>query len=407
MELAAAATAGVLTGGEKVELEQHLRTCEQCRCVFREYQILANDGFRMLAGSYERGEASGAWREGGARTLFRRLHARRVAWAGAWAASLIAAVGIGAWRLGNRQAERRTIVESPARDHAAELPTAKKTVETGVDTQADTRNDKIVRLQAEGSARRVELAKLRSQYQILQKRLEDERLAARAGLDEMAQAKAGSNALVSSLSLELGRVSEELRDARQGSEHMEAELAGLRSERDTAVLRLAPVETRLKELAAANQERERRLQETEQFLASDRDIRELMSARNLYIADVFDVDSSSRTAKPFGRIFYTRGKSLLFYAFDLDRQTRVKDTSTFQVWGQKETAKGESARPLDLGILYLDSESNRRWVMHLDNPQTLSEIDAVFVTVEPHGGSRKPTGRPFLFAMLRKEANHP
>jgi hypothetical protein len=132
-----------------------------------------------------------------------------------------------------------------------------------------------------------------------------------------------------------------------------------------------------------------------------------MSARNLYIADVFDVDSSSRTRKPFGRIFYTQGKSLLFYAFDLDRQPRVKETSTFQAWGQKETVQGETARPLDLGILYLDSESNRRWVLRFDDPQTLAEIDAVFVTVEPRGGSRKPTGRPFLFAMLRKEANHP
>jgi hypothetical protein len=35
------------------------------------------------------------------------------------------------------------------------------------------------------------------------------------------------------------------------------------------------------------------------------------------------------------------------------------------------------------------------------------EIDAVFVTVAPHGGSQKPTGKPFLYAMLRKEANHP
>jgi anti-sigma-K factor RskA len=45
--------------------------------------------------------------------------------------------------------------------------------------------------------------------------------------------------------------------------------------------------------------------------------------------------------------------------------------------------------------------------LRFDNSQTLSQIDAVFVTVEPHGGSRKPTGKPFLFATLRKEANHP
>jgi len=48
-----------------------------------------------------------------------------------------------------------------------------------------------------------------------------------------------------------------------------------------------------------------------------------MGARKLYIADVFDVDSGSRTKKPFGRVFYTQGKSLIFYAFDLDRQPSV------------------------------------------------------------------------------------
>jgi anti-sigma-K factor RskA len=98
---------------------------------------------------------------------------------------------------------------------------------------------------------------------------------------------------------------------------------------------------------------------------------------------------------------------LIFYAFDLDRQPGFKDASTFQVWGQKDTAQGQIARPTDLGILYLDSATNRRWVLRLDDPRQLAQIDAVFVTVEPHGGSQKPTSKPFLYALLRKEANHP
>ena len=39
--------------------------------------------------------------------------------------------------------------------------------------------------------------------------------------------------------------------------------------------------------------------------------------------------------------------------------------------------------------------------------QTLQQIDAVFVTVEPHGGSEKPSGKPLLFAYLKVNANHP
>jgi hypothetical protein len=31
----------------------------------------------------------------------------------------------------------------------------------------------------------------------------------------------------------------------------------------------------------------------------------------------------------------------------------------------------------------------------------------VFVTVEPHGGSEKPSGKPFLYAYLKMGPNHP
>jgi hypothetical protein len=161
------------------------------------------------------------------------------------------------------------------------------------------------------------------------------------------------------------------------------------------------------ECSAATRDQYRMLKDDEQYLASDRDIRELMGARKLYIADVFDVDSGSHTRKSFGRVFYTQNKSLIFYAFDLDHEPGIKNASAFQVWGQRDAELGEKPRPMNLGILYMDSESNRRWVLRLDDPKQLGEIDAVFVTVEPHGGSQKPTGKPFLYALLRKEANHP
>jgi hypothetical protein len=66
-----------------------------------------------------------------------------------------------------------------------------------------------------------------------------------------------------------------------------------------------------------------------------------------------------------------------------------------------------SGKPLKLGILYMDSESNRRWALRFNDPKELEQIDAVFVTVEPQGGSQKPTGKYFLYALLRKEANRP
>jgi hypothetical protein len=55
----------------------------------------------------------------------------------------------------------------------------------------------------------------------------------------------------------------------------------------------------------------------------------------------------------------------------------------------------------------MDNETNRRWVMRFDDPRRLAEIDAVLVAVEPRGGSQKPTSKPFLYAPLRNEVNHP
>lgn len=419
-ELAAAATCGALTAEESESLESHLRDCGECRTVFHEYQVLASEGFALLASSYNHREETGSWNEATAR---RRLLAAaaesgrsrsttlvaparrvflRLVWAGALAACLLAGIGIGAWKFGNRHGSRAT-AEGSVDSRLAELMSAKKTVESAL--AAETGD--LARLQQDDDAKRGAFEELQGRFQDLQKRLQTERAAAEAGVKSLSEAKKGAETALSHVALQRDQLSEQLRIARQTYDVAETELASLRAERDSARLQLASLEARITEFTAVEQEQERRIKDNEKFLASDRDIRDLMSARNLYIADVFDVDSRSRTRKPFGRVFFTRGKSLLFYAFDLDQQPQLKNAHAFQVWGQKETDQSEQPRPVDLGILYLDSEANRRWFLRFDNPQTLSQIDAVFVTVEPHGGSPKPTGKPFLFATLRKEANHP
>jgi hypothetical protein len=421
-ELAAAATCGALTADENAALESHLRACDECRSVFRDYQMLTKGGMAMLAPSYVRREDNEDWNEGAARRRLMdsaketdelrlepiasrglRPSLQRFGWAAALAASLLAGVGIGTWRFGNWRNHLSMSLKDSADASLAKLLPAKKSVEFGLNTEAVI----LARLQAEDSARGRALDALQSNLQTLQKHERAELAAAQADLESLSRAKAGAETQLSQVALQRDQLQEQLRDARQAYDLAEAELVSLRDARDKSRLQHTSLEARINDLTVLNEEQEKRLKDNEQYLASDRDIRDLMSARSLYIADVFDVDSRSRTRKPFGRVFFTRGKSLLFYAFDLDQQPKLKNANTFQVWGQKETDQSETARPVDLGILYLDSEANRRWFMRFDNPQTLSEIDAVFVTVEPHGGSRKPTGKPFLFATLRKEANHP
>src|SRR5262249_50665437 len=102
---------------------------------------------------------------------------------------------------------------------------------------------------------------------------------------------------------------------------------------------------------------------------------------------------------------YTKDKSLIFYAFDLDKQPGLKNASTFQVWGRRGPDRKNA---LSLGILFQDlSAANKRWIMKTDDPDKLTKIDAVFVTIEPKGGSEQPTGKQLLFAYLHVDPNHP
>lgn len=144
-------------------------------------------------------------------------------------------------------------------------------------------------------------------------------------------------------------------------------------------------------------ERERRL------LAAGKEIRDLMGARNLHIIDVFDVDGNGATRGRFGRVFYTEGKSLIFYAFELGTE-RMSAYHSFQAWGWREPARQTVQ---SLGIFNADDTSQSRWVLKFDDPAVLAQIDSVFVTVEPAGGSRRPTGEKLLSAYLNGQANHP
>ena len=78
--------------------------------------------------------------------------------------------------------------------------------------------------------------------------------------------------------------------------------------------------------------------------------------------------------------------------------------NSFQAWGRRGPDKEQA---LNLGIFYEDSVSKKRWVLKAEDPKMLEDIDAVFVTVEPNGGSHHPSGKPLLFAYLRVSPNHP
>jgi hypothetical protein len=140
-----------------------------------------------------------------------------------------------------------------------------------------------------------------------------------------------------------------------------------------------------------------------QLVAAGKDIPELMAARQLHVIDVRDTDPNGNPSQAFGRVFLTEGKSLTFYAFDLNEDRLVNAKRSFQVWAVPEAGKNS---PRSLGFLHVDAKAQERWVLKVENPELVKQISSVFVTVEPTSGGKQPSGQKMLYAYLG-EANHP
>jgi hypothetical protein len=194
-----------------------------------------------------------------------------------------------------------------------------------------------------------------------------------------------------------------LETAESSLQKTQGELDSLRRERSDEQLQAATLEAQVKDLSRLLRDREQTIDRQEELLGHDRDIRELMGARDLYIAEVYDVSTDGATQKPYGRVFYTKGKSLVFYAYDLDQQAGAK-SATFQAWGRRGP---DNEQAVNLGVFYKDTVGKKRWVLKFDDAKSLEQVDAVFVTVEPNGESHKPSGKSLLFAYLKVNPNHP
>ena len=136
-------------------------------------------------------------------------------------------------------------------------------------------------------------------------------------------------------------------------------------------------------------------------LSARSDIRDVIASRDLHIIDVADVEAGEKH-KPFGRVFYSEGKSLIFFAYDL---SNTKAKYTYHAWGYRDGTP-RSAR--SLGILENDDKRQRRWVFKFNDAAVLADIDSVCITLEPSGQMRdRPTGRKVLNAYLGSPPNHP
>jgi TolA-binding protein len=424
LELCALSTSGELTGGERTRLQEHLDVCSSCREAMEQYESVVSEAIPALAAdrsgsiesdpswSEQQAEADffqrltleeefGTDREGGNGDVASKnvgrvpLSASQATWRNVWtlyAAGILLciALGVSAYRVGiHRGTESAAVAPLPTqgRETALQLQASDAGhLREILRSQIEQRDKAIASLRHELERQSAEMGRMR----LNQNQLETDAQNEQAGRQGLLQ--------------ERSDLSQRLEAAEAQTKGLQDELDSLEHQSSTDKQRATALEAKITDLNRLLHDREATVDQQEELLAHDRDIRDLMGARDLYVAEVYDVAGTGETKKPYGRVFYTKGKSLIFYAYDLDQQAALKNASTFQAWGRRGPDRQQA---LNLGLFYVDNASKKRWVLRFDDPKALAQIDAVFVTVEPNGGSHKPSNKPLLFAYLHIEPNHP
>lgn len=429
LELCAVWTSGELSEEEQKRLQDHVATCAECRQALLEFEAVADVGVPLLSSELsasrltEAGAIPGEGTEpmvpplqagikeriskSSPKELSKELilahrngHGRtQMNWSYVWmslAAAVVLAVTLGIYSYQFGRHAGQEVSHAKPNTPEAVPDTRVDALEQQISdigherevlrTQLTQRDGTITELRRQIAEQSTLLADAKNAQASLEHSLQNDQ----TEKQEVAQERSGLNQKLSSIQATL--------------EKTQAELDSLRQQRSQDMSRAESLEAQIRDLHGQLRDRELTINKQDELLAHDRDIRDLMGARDLYIAEVYDVARDGSTQKPYGRVFYTRGKSLLFYAYDLDKQPGVKNASTFQAWGRSGP---DNQQVLNLGIFYQDSGAKKRWVLKFDDPRTLEQIQAVFVTVEPNGGSHKPSGKPLLFASLKIEPNHP
>jgi hypothetical protein len=428
LELCAVSTSGDLSEEEQKKLRAHLAGCAECRQALTEFEAAVDVGVPLLASklvpvpskesampqselaghvalkgrdSEPRQESPGVSTGEGARgfAFGQRMRYRpsQVNWNYVWmpfaaCVLLTIALGITAYRVG--------------KSHNADAQVAHPT--SGVaDTRIEALEQRISDTGHERELLRTQLverdkviAELRRQTD-RQARSLDEMKIAQGNLEQSLQTDDSEKQRIAD---ERAGIAKKFGDAQVSLQKMQSELDSVSRERAQDEAQDASLRNQIKDLSGELREQGQTVSKQDELLSHDRDIRELMGARDLYVAEVYDVARDGTTRKPTGRVFYTKGKSLIFYAYDLDQEPGARSASAFQAWGRRGPDREQA---LDLGIFYEDNAAKKRWVLKFNDPKVLEQIDAVFVTVEPNGGSHKPSGKPVLDAYLQLPPNHP
>lgn len=410
-ELSALAAVGELSGEELLALNEHLSACESCRAASSDFSRIVHAELPVVH------DESVSWlckvmqvfqTNGYTERFLSRAKAERVSFSQAigkqkpisrffgvapryaFVAAAILVV-LAATLIAVREFKKREPV-SPAGN-------LQRRLEEATQRQNQFQNDLA------GAARTI--SDLRSKLAASAAALASVSANSATADKERARLAADAQAAKAALDTELARsadLSNRLQEQERRLASLNDEVGRLGSIRVADEVLIASQQNQVNDLSQQLSAQTEMLSSERQLLSAGRDIRELMGARNLHIVDVFDTDPRGTNRRAFGRVFLTEGKSLIFYAFDLSTGNVLNAKHSFQAWGLRD---GEPASAKSLGIFYVDDAAQKRWVLKVQDPNLLSQIDSVFVTAEPFGGATQPTGHRLLYAYLKQQANHP
>lgn len=413
-ELAALAAIGQISGSEMGELEKHLENCAGCRTAYADFAEIAESDLPMVgdrpnkmpwlrtrwgADREYRQRFVGRARAEGIRfspdvdSKFKRRKTVWITFTPARAAVFLLAsfsLVIGVWTYLSRVPSKSVVEpESALRQQVAQLAVS--------NTQLGSRLKEMTKLEVAKNA----------EFQQLERQRDGDRgrlAAMERELERVQRDKLVLQAQLSNVEAQASELKTQSQESARLVGDLKIQLDRAVSSQTASEATLAGQQDRIRELSERLAAQTVLFERERELLAAGKEIRNLMGARNLHIIDVFDVDGRGRNAKEFGRVFYTEGKSLIFYAFDLAPRRFSRAGHAFQAWGYRDPTP-QSAR--SLGIFFADDKTQNRWVLKFDDPEVLAQIDSVFVTVEPPGGSPKPTGQKLMYAYLNGQPNHP
>ena len=341
LELCALSTAGGLGAEERSRLEEHLAGCSACREAMKQFETVVDQVIPALVpdfGVEPSQEDSSFSREAAEASFFKRLSEEdeksrsRLGDAEPWLSPLVVrrsrnfrrdfdryhfwlpvvaglllctSLGILAYRMGKHRGidvargEQGSVLPGTISREALEVASLDR---DALNTRLAEQDRAIAELRREIVQKTSENAKLKAAQS-------DQQLALQAG-------ERNKNQLLQ----EREHIAERAKAGQEALEASEMKLKSLERERSEDVIHAASLETKVAELSRTLNERERTADEQQDLLAKDRDIRELMGARD-------------RTMSPL----YPPGTFV---------QIDAKQTHVGKGWAKKPMAQSPYARPI-------------------------------------------------------------